>query len=586
MARRRLNVSQYRDILDRLRRGEVRRDICRDLKVSPRAVKEMRQLAARRDWLKSDTVPSDQELLNAVQAFNSEKQKLNVTQFATVLDRLRDGHRRPDICRELKVPRRRVREIRALAQQQGWLESAAPPPEEVLQDAWETLNNAKGLPQPNVTAPHRELIQTWLKKNYDAKTIWSALKRQHGFAGSYSSVWRLVQQLQAADPDVVVRLQFAPGEVGQVDFGSGPMIYDLARCKERKTWFFVMTLAFSRHQYAELVWDQSVETWLRCHSNAFRFFGGVVSKVIIDNLKSAITKACRYDPQVQRSYAEFARAYGFQISPCVVRTPEHKGRVEAGVKYIKRSFLNSPRTFRHLADGCRQLLDWVMGEAGNRVHGTTQQQPLALFAEEEKSALKPLPAEPVELAVWKTVKLHPDCHVQLNRSYYSAPHRYVGRELDLRATPNQVTLFDQLTLVACHPRATRPGTWMTNYDHLPPEKTAHLLQTPQWCLAEAEKVGEACSEFMLELLGDRVVDRLRAAQGLLRLRKKFGTRRLEAACRRALAFGNIQFKAVKRILDQGLDQQPLDVTDEGQYELPVVEYPRFARDIATLFRPN
>ncbi|MBM3464172.1 MAG: hypothetical protein FJX76_18910 [Armatimonadetes bacterium] len=260
--------------------------------------------------------------------------------------------------------------------------------------------------------------------------------------------------------------------------------------------------------------------------------------------------------------------------------------MESGVKFVKRSFVASPRVLRMLGDSNQQLIEWVLGEAGNRVHGTTHQMPLRVFAEEEKTALKPLPAERVEIVVWSTAKLHPDCHVVFDKAYYSAPFRYIGRELDLRATDSCVMLFVQGEVVACHVRAVRRGQWLTNLDHYPPEKVAYLQQTPQWCLDQAQKVGEACYEFMVELLGDRVLDRLRAAQGVLRFRKRYGAKRLEAAARRALAFDRIEFRALKSILDKGLDMVPLEQGEGGQLDLPFVESPRFARDIADLFRPN
>lgn len=177
-------------------------------------------------------------------------------------------------------------------------------------------------------------------------------------------------------------LDFAPGEAAQVDFGKGPDIVDAFTGALTKTWIFVMTLCFSRHMYAEIVADQKVRTWLGCHRRAFEWFGAVPAKAIVDNAKCAIVKACFWDPQVQRSYAEFAEGYGFIISPCPPRDPQKKGRVESGVKYVKRAFVPL-RTFRSLADANAQLHAWVMQTAGNRIHGTTKEKPLTLFAETE-----------------------------------------------------------------------------------------------------------------------------------------------------------------------------------------------------------
>ena len=175
-----------------------------------------------------------------------------------------------------------------------------------------------------------------------------------------------------------------------MDFGKGPMITDVLTGEVISTWIFVMTLCFSRHMYAEIVTNQKVETWLACHRRAFEYFNGVPAKLIIDNPKCAITRACFRDPAVQRSYGELAEGYGFLISPCPPADPEKKGRVEAGVKYVKNRFVPL-RHFRSLTDGNGQLKQWLLETAGNRIHGTTHQKPLTLFAEGEKHLLRRLP---------------------------------------------------------------------------------------------------------------------------------------------------------------------------------------------------
>jgi len=166
--------------------------------------------------------------------------------------------------------------------------------------------------------------------------IHAALVREHGFTGHYSSVRRLIAAVaRELPPDTTVRLTFDPGDAAQVDFGAGPELVDLATGQLRRTWAFVMTLAFSRHQYVEFVWDQSVRTWLACHQRAFEWFGAVPARLIIENAKCAITRACARDPEVQRAYAECAEGYGFRIDACPPRDPQKKGIVEAGVKYVK-----------------------------------------------------------------------------------------------------------------------------------------------------------------------------------------------------------------------------------------------------------
>jgi len=182
----------------------------------------------------------------------------------------------------------------------------------------------------------------------------------------------------------------------------------------------------------------------------------VPQKVIIDNPKCAITKACFRDPVVQRAYGECTEGYGFIISPCPPADPKKKGRVESGVKYINRNFMPL-RDFRSLSDANRQLKDWILQTAGNRIHSTTKEKPLSAFIETEKPLLEVLPDVPPELATWAKVKLHGNCHVQFENCYYSAPFRLVHQSLWLKATETSVKLFRDLQLVAVHPRLKKPG---------------------------------------------------------------------------------------------------------------------------------
>src|SRR5690606_12225677 len=201
--------------------------------------------------------------------------------------------------------------------------------------------------------PWRDQLVRWHALGVSGVVMHAALRREHGFTGSYSAVRRMLVDLRAREPAATtVRLHFEPAEAAQVDFGAGPMLAD-ADGVMRRTWAFVMTLAFSRHQYVEFVWDQTVATWLGCHRRAFEWFGAVPARLIIDNAKCAIIRACRTEPTVQRAYAECAEGYGFRIDACPPATPTLKGVVEAGVKYLKINFLPL-RTFRDLPDLNRQ----------------------------------------------------------------------------------------------------------------------------------------------------------------------------------------------------------------------------------------
>ena len=302
--------------------------------------------------------------------------------------------------------------------------------------------------------------------------------------------------------------------------------------------------------------------------------------MVLDNLKAAIVHAALYDPVVQRAYRECAEHYGLLISPCRPRTPEHKGKVEqGGVHYLKRNFL-AGRAFRDVREANERALVWCVETAGRRIHGTTKEVPLARFDTIERAMLLPLPSSPYALATWKQAKLHPDCHIVFDHAFYSAPYRLIGQRLWVRAADTSVRLFHQHELVATHPRATRRGQRLTTPDHLPPAKVAGLLATPANCVRRAAEIGPATSDVVGRLLGERPLDRLRTVLGILKLAHKFGPRRLEAACARAVQYDDLAYGTLKRILDRGLDQTPVPAAPAGPASRTL---PLFARPVTDFF---
>lgn len=473
-------------------------------------------------------------------------------QVRQVLVRLRQGDSDRDIARSRLMGRKKLGKLRVRAEQLGWLDPAQPLPDDAALAAMLKPTRV-AVSTVSTLAPFASLIRDWCAQGLQGTTMHAVLCRNHGYTGSYSAMRRFRQQLAAAEPEVctTMRLDFDPAEAAQVDFGSGSKITDVYTGEVFKTWIFVMTLCWSRHQYAEVVRDQTIATWLGCHRRAFEWFGGVPSRIIIDNPKCAITRACITDPSVQRAYAECAEGYGFKISPCPPRDPQKKGIVESGVKYVKNNFLPL-RVFRDLADANRQLQEWVLGTAGIRSHGTTREQPLARFAT-ERSLLIQLPAHPPEIATWAKVTVHRDAHVQFEKTLYSVPFRLMSQQLWLRATDQMIQIYREQERVATHVR-TSSHRRSTLRDHLPPDALAWSMADPQHCLRESERIGPQCHTLIQRLFADRVLDHLRAAQGVIRLEKQHGAARLEAACERALAFDDPRYRTVKTILAKGLDQ--------------------------------
>jgi len=507
--------------------------------------------------------------------------RFDMYQYRQIIFRLRQGESIRGIARTKLADRKKIRQIRQVAHEQGWLnpERQLPSDEELLQ----FFKPPRKISRQLVITPYQSQVEIWVKQGIQVSTIHAALKREYGFTGSYSSVQRLVACIKEKTAPVSMILDFKPGECAQVDFGAGPKLIDETTGLETKTWIFVMVLSWSRHMYAEMVLRQDVATWLGCHRRAFEWFNGLPGKIIIDNAKCAITKACYHDPVVQRAYGDCAEAYEFIISPCPPREPQKKGRVESGVKYVKNSFVPL-RRFRNLVDANQQLKQWLLEEAGNRIHGSIHEKPLTRF-EIEKPLLKELPEQIPELAIWEKVKVHGNCHVQFKKCYYSAPYKLVKQTLWLRASETTVRLYKDHELVAVHPRLYQPGHRNSLDEHLPPNARAYSMQDPQWCLKQACYVGPRCEQVVQKLLSDSVIDYLRSAQGIVGLQKKYGKERVEAACHRALVFESAYYKTIKSILQKGLEYEPLP--EQEAFDALAETYTgkgRFCRNPSTLLQ--
>jgi transposase len=380
---------------------------------------------------------------------------------------------------------------------------------------------------------------------------------EQGYTGSYAAVYRFVRSLEPRVPDATVRVERTPGEEAQVDFGFIGRLQDPDTGTWRKAWAFVMTLAWSRYAFVTFVFDQTVPTWLRCHQLAFAFFGGVPQRLVIDNLKAGITQACWDDPQVQASYRECAEHYGCRIAPCRPATPEHKGKVESGVHYVQRNFFGG-RAPSTLPDANRDVLVWCRTTAGERCHGTTREAPRARFEQVEAARLRPLPATPYEQGIWKLAVVHRDCYVTFDNAYYSVPFRLVGQKVRVRGGAGEIRVYTpEYELVATHTRAAQPGTRQTHLDHLPPYKIPGLTLTHEAVQAQAAAIGPATARVVETLLSDPVLERLPVAGRLVRLGARYGAARLEAACRRALEFGDPSYRTVAQILAAALETAPL-----------------------------
>lgn len=305
--------------------------------------------------------------------------------------------------------------------------------------------------------PFREIVEAKLQRGLDATRMFHDLAAESGYGGAYDAVKRFVHRLRRGAPEVFARMEVLPGEEGQVDFGQAAPTLEPITGHYKRPHLFKMTLSCSRHSYEEVVWRQTVESFIRCHENAFRFFGGVPKIIRLDNLKAGVSRACLYDPEINVLYQALANHYGFTPLPIRPRTPRHDGKVEQGIGYTKNALKG--RTFESLEAQNEFLSTWNCTVARLRIHGTTKQQVWSRFLEPEKSALGSPPAEPFPFFKITSRKVHPDGHIELERSYYSVPHQYLGQRVEVSWDERLVKVLAGGQVVAVHRRSALPGAF-------------------------------------------------------------------------------------------------------------------------------
>lgn len=490
-----------------------------------------------------------------------------------------------DVARMLKMSPNTEKEYRMILKKAGLLEGNSEELPE-LEDLKQLVLQARPVQMPpqqtsSVQAWSQE-VEQMAARGAKAKAIYDTLrlKYQEEFTGSYFAVKRMCKALRrkqrVSAQDVVIPVMTAPGEVAQVDFGYAGRLYDESTGQYRKCWFFVMVLGYSRHMFARLVFDQKTETWLKLHIEAFEHFAGVPQRVVPDNLKAAVIQTAfgvNGQTSLNRSYRELARYYGFVIEPTPPRKPQHKGKVESSVKYVKNNFL-LPREPESVQQANQELDMWVIQVAGERIHGTTGKKPLEQFEQEERVMLRALPDKAFELVMWKEAKVHRDSHVQWEGKLYSVPFRYVGEKVWLKVTENSVVMYANDERIATHSRPLI-GLKSTQEGHLPEHRALWGQRSREYWEAKAESMGESVLAYIQEVFAqDDVLSQLRQVQSIISHLEKFPTQRAQAACRRASHFGNYSYQGIKDILRKALDMEELE--DDKKQRL---ETPQFARSM-------
>ena len=393
--------------------------------------------------------------------------------------------------------------------------------------------------------PWQEQIEAALERGLSIQRIYQDLVVERQFAGSYFSVRRFVLRRVGAQELPFRRMECAPAQELQVDFGLGAWVMENG--KRRRPHLLRAVLSHSRKGYSEVVWRQTSESFLRCLENAFRSFGGVTATVVIDNLKAGVIRADWYDPELNPKLEEFARHYGTVILPTKPVMPRHKGKVESAVKYAQNNAVKG-RTFESLTAQNAYLADWEKNVADTRIHGTTRRQVGKLFEEVERPALQPLPANlfPVFEEAQRTV--HRDGYVEFKKAYYSAPPEYVGRQVWVRQETRLLRLYNtRREQIALHALA-EPGKFTTDPAHLHSRKRHIIERGADYLLDRCRMIGPLTGTWAQAMHQIRGPQSLRVMQGLLQLAEKYPAAALEKAAKAATHHGAWRLRDLKRLL--------------------------------------
>lgn len=501
-----------------------------------------------------------------------------------VLRRVHRGEGQRAIQRVTGHGRSTIRRWVACAAELGWASAVQVPDEELARRVAERMQPIAVSRAPGESelqlAIHQDRIRAWLAPDASGRglrlsKVHQMLSRQ-GVSVPYSSLHRFAVAQCGFHDERRVTVRVAPvaaGELAEVDFGRLGFVFDPETGKRRTLHALIVTLVHSRHQYVHVGHTQTLADFIAGLEDAWEFFGGVPTRVVLDNLKAAVTKADRYDPVFGRTFAEYAEYRGFVIDAAIPRHPTGKPHVERQVQYLRENFFRGESWIDrdHVQ---REAIRWCREIAGQRIHGTTRQRPMQVFEAVEKEKLTPLARERFDPPVWSECKVHPDHHVQFQRSTYSVPTRHVGKKVWVRGDSKLIRVYMQGELVKTHERVA-PGCRSTDYADYPPERAPYAMRDPQAIVEEAKRRGDGIGRFAEQLLaGPFPWAKLRQAQKLLRLGQRYGFERLDSACRRALAFELGNVKRVEQIVVAGLDRAD---TPPSQGELIPFPAARFLR---------
>ena len=424
--------------------------------------------------------------------------------------------------------------------------------------------------------PFREQVIAKLDQGLSAQRIFQDLVEEHGFEGKYHSVRRFVARLRKTTPLPFRRIEVAPGQEAQIDFGKGVPILD-EEGRKRRTHVIRVVLSHSRKAYSEVVYRQTTDNLIHCLENAFWHFGGVPKTLVPDNLKAAVIKADWYDPDLNPKLRSFCRHYGTVLLPTKPRTPRHKGKVERGVDYVQENALKGHQ-FSSLQAQNDHLLHWETTVADTRIHGTIRKQVQKIFREHERQALGTLPLERFPCFQEAQRKVSRDGHVAVDKSYYSVPPEYLGHTLWVRWDSRLVRVFNERMESICVHAAQPPGKFSTLREHIASEKISPVERGTDWLLNKVGHIGPKTRTWAYACVAHRGVEAIRVLHGLLNLSNKHSSRRIEQACDTAHANGCYHLRSIRELIQRGgAKQQQFEFLDEHPIIRNLSEYGSMVR---------
>jgi transposase len=424
-------------------------------------------------------------------------------------------------------------------------------------------------PEPDYEHIYNEL-RTYRKLNLTLIQLWLEYKEAHPDGYQYSQFCELYRRWRSK-LDYVMRQEHRAGEKVFIDYCDGLSILDISTGELVPTQLFVAVWGASSYTYGEASLSQTLPDWIGAHRRAMEYYVCVPRVLVPDNLKSGVNRACRYEPEMNPTYADMAEHYGCAVVPARPRKPRDKAKVEVGVQVAQRWILAvlRHRTFYSLAElnaAIRECLERLNNRPMKKL-GKSRRE---LFETIDRPNALPLPARPYEYAEWYKAKVNLDYHIEVDRHYYSVPFRLLREKVDVRLTAGTVEVFRKGERVAAHARSYIRGQYTTLKEHMPPEHRAYAEWSPSRFIKWAAKTGDATAQVVEKILATRSYPEqgYRACLGIIRLGRHYEPERVEAAAERALKYNACSYRSMKAILSTGLDRRD-ESPETGQMSLPI-----------------